>query len=226
MQHKIKEQDTKAFSTYLDKCWKARQFYKDEANKLLYWCGTAFFALAATTGIYGANANSDIKLEFGIQHYFLFNAVFFVCALYYFYKNLNSHLYGYIGEEIEKYIHPQNEDETDSFPPFFEIKENFLKSGFQGGRIFSRLAAWSIAGVYLLVMTYPVYSKIKFSENGINLNWGSIIMIGVFFLLNGWALNKYHREKKKIRAMVKGEWEKYIKKYGEQGSAHQSTTAS
>ena len=190
--------DCEYYKSLLDKCWEARQYYKDEQNKLLYWIGTVFAAIAGATGILGAIRRTNTVFSFTIYHILIFHMLFLITWLYYLYKKLNSDIYHHIGLAINEYIKKQSEMD-DIFPSFFDIKGHYLgpDNKFLSGRHLSNFANLLILILYLSLVTAPIW-KGSIDPSGVSITWPPVISLIIFVGLAVIGQGLYLKARKRL----------------------------
>ena len=194
------------FKFYLERCWAARQYYKDEENKLLYGVGGAFVAVVAATGLLGGIREKDAIFAFSIWHVVTFHLAFTVAWFFYLYKKLNTVLFGFLGQKVEHYVQQKyGVAPPGGLPSFFEIKNHYLGRELSSGRGLSNIA--NILGmlIYLITVTSTV-CKGELSWTGVSINWASLVSGFAFllFLGAGQAMFEYQKRrfKKRIQASL------------------------
>ena len=197
------------FCNYVFECWKNRQYYKDEQNKLLYWIGSIFTAIAAASGILGAIRPSGTVYSFTFYHTLIFHVVFLICWFYFLYKQLNADMYDKIGKLCEEVIEKKfNIKPPGEIPSFFKIKEEYLnKDGrFVYGRNLVHFANIFIMILYIVVVSAPLW-KIRFAGDAVTIDYISIISILIYMLILGVGQYIYSKSKTKIFRRIEKQWQ-------------------
>lgn len=200
------------FCEYVFECWKNRQYYKDEQNKLLYWIGSLFTVIAAASGVLGAIKPSGTVYSFTFYHTLIFHVVFLICWFYFLYKQLNADMYDKIGKLGEEVIEKRfNIKPPGEMPSFFKLKEEYLsKDGrFVYGRNLVHFANIFIGILYIVVVTSPLW-KITFADDSVTIDYLSIVSIVIYILILGTGQYIYTKSKKKIFRRIEEQWKSLL----------------
>lgn len=199
------------YQHYLDRCWNAREYYKNETNKLLYWVGTGFVVMLGATGILGARQlNGSDKLAFDLKHIIAFHAVFAIVWFYYLYKQLNADLFENLGKKLESLVRSQeNVDVDEKFIGFFSIKGHYLGSECGHGRSLTRFANVFIVGLYICVTGAPMFRG-GVSFEALKVNWDFIFSSLVFFVIFFGARKLYDKEKRRVFESLERDWKTFM----------------
>jgi hypothetical protein len=196
-------------SDYMDRCWAARQYYKDETNKLLYWVATLFVAVVGATGIFGANQNTHF--DFSLKQMLIFHGVGSIVWCYYLYKQLNADMFERLGILIEEYVRLEKGFDDDChFQGFFSLKDHYLGKLSGHGRSLTRYANMGILAIYLAVTGWPLFHG-GLANGLLNVNWEFVVVFLAFPVVAfaNWRL--YLGEKKRVLEDIKGQWDMYLK---------------
>jgi hypothetical protein len=197
------------FQTYLSECWKARQYYKDEQNKLLYWGGTVFVSVVAATGIFGAFKTEGQQVSFGLTHVFVFHGVFVVAWLFYKYKQLSADTYEELGGAVEDFLRRRyGPSSLTQIPSFFRVKEIYVGKKLTAGRGISAAANLLLILVYLVLVTVPIVRG-SFVDGGFAINWAPLIALAVFAGVVALTEYWYRCRKRQILGRIRDEWPTY-----------------
>jgi hypothetical protein len=196
------------YEEYLTRCWTARQYYKDETNKLLYWTGTIFIAMVGATGVFGAN--KGYALSFSLLHILLFHAVFAVVWCYFLYKQLNVDFYECLGEKLENWLRSYYKmDELRELRCFFGLKSHYLGSHAGHGRSLTKFANIGIVLIYLIVTGVPIF-KGSILGGQISVNWQFLVSSVIFAALLLSILKVYKVKRKQVIEAVEADWGAFL----------------
>ena len=196
---------------YINECWKNRQYYKNEQNKLLYWTGSIFAAIIAGSGLLGAFLPKNTTVSFTYFHTYIFHAMFLIIWFYFLYKQLSADMYEKIGLEGEKAIERLYGKIIPEIPSFFEIKGHYLgrPNSICCGRHLTIIANYLIVILYIAVVTAPIW-KGKLEGGTLVLDIKNIVSLLVLLtlLLGGQGIYKY--SKKKVYESIEQEWQNFV----------------
>lgn len=199
------------YEEYLTRCWTARQYYKDETNKLLYWTGTVFVAGIGATGIFGAN--QGYSFHFSLYHILIFHAVFAVVWFYFLYKQLNVDFYEALGERLENYLRSfYKMDELRELRCFFGLKSHYLGNQGGHGRSLTKFANIGIVLIYLTVTGAPIF-KGSVSWTQITMNWEFLVSSTIFAMVLLGALMIYKTKRKQVIETVNADWGVFLTRF-------------
>lgn len=201
------------FCNYVFECWKNRQYYKDEQNKLLYWVGSIFTAIAAASGVLGAIKTPGTVYSFTFYHTLIFHMVFLICWFYFLYKQLNADMYDKIGKLGEEVIEKRfSIKPPGKIPSFFKLKDVYLSkdSKFCYGRKLVHFANIFIALLYIIVVLSPIW-KVTFGCGSVTIDYTSIVSIVIYIGILGGGQYIYKVAKKRIFQQIDQQWESLLK---------------
>ncbi len=192
---------------YLEKCWQARQYYKDEMNKLLYWAGTIFLCIVGATGVFGANQNTIFVYSW--KHICVFHAVFLIGWFYYLYKRINADMFELMGSMIESYLRRSKGLNKDwEFESFFGLKGHYLGKTFGHGRSLINVANTMLVALYIVMTAAPIWDG-RMSQDQISISPVPLTMCSIFPLLLYVGWRRYRREKMKVFKKMRDDWKSY-----------------
>jgi uncharacterized protein YhhL (DUF1145 family) len=204
----MKKDQLDYLSDYMDRCWAARQYYKDECNKLLCWVATLFLAIVGATGIFGANQNT--RFDFSLKHMLLFHAVGIVVWVYYLYKQLNADMFEKLGILIEEYVRLEKGfDDDGHFQGFFSLKDHYLGKLSGHGRSLTRYANMGILIIYLTVTGWPLFHG-GLANGALKVNWEFLVVSLAFPMMAFASWRVYIKEKKRVLADIEQRWQLYL----------------
>ncbi len=199
------------YEEYLTRCWTARQYYKDETNKLLYWTGALFIAGVGATGVFGAN--KGFNFSFSLFHVLIFHAVFAVVWFYYLYKQLNVDFYQALGEKLENYLRSfYKMDEIREFHCFFGLKSHYVGSHAGHGRSLTKYANIGIVIIYLTVTGAPILNG-TVSLTQISVNWEFLASSLIFSALLLGAFLLYKSKRKHAIEALNADWGTFLTRF-------------
>lgn len=202
---------------YINKCWSFRHHYRKEEEKILYFAGTLFTTIVATTGI--LDAYNKINLDtLTIYHLIVFHSLFFILLLFYLYKQLNTDIFNYMASQGERFLDlniRQDIIENTSLPAFSDIKVEYFdnKERKLNGIILMRVANYLIVFMYMFITIFPFFLQAKADANSFTLPYKAVITAFAFIMCLLLAFYLKNIQKKRAYKEINIDWEKEYEKF-------------
>ena len=201
-------QSLEYLKAYFEKCWAARQFYKDQENRLLYWSATMLltivFATVSAARIAGATGQ-DVVRQLSWPHIIFFHLLFLTMWLYHCYKRVSAELYERIAGAVEVRIVTLCQTGLPS--PFVSTKRRYLgaEGKWTGTRGLNRFATCLLCVLYFGVALWPVF-YLDLSEEGIRVGYKFLVGCLGFAAAFGTAHILYNKARIKVLLKAHEDW--------------------
>lgn len=200
------------YKAYIAECTRAREYYKNEQNKLLYWMGTVFVVgVVTSSGIFnlGSASSESVTSRISIAHIAMLVGAFTVAWLYYKHKQMAADTFAYLGSKIERTLRQKyNIDDATPLPAYFSIKDRYIGKTMMGGRGLSKAAVLLMIVMVAIAIIYPI-SKVQVNWDGLSIDTGSVVVIVV--LIGAIVISEFYYKKanKRMKQLMDEDWSKW-----------------